>query len=77
MTYAIQDKAIRDVAPVDAAIADLVAAVTGAGPVAVHPDRQNRGVGNALLERHEACRPVSRLPDGPPPWSMWRVPMRP
>lgn len=70
--------------------------------LAVHPDRQNRGVGSALLNRHHArldragipayleandprnrdlylrhgyaCRPVLRLPDGPPVWPMWRVP---
>jgi len=74
--------------------------------LAVHPDRQNQGIGSALLERHHArldragipayleandprnrdlylrhgytCRSVIQLPDdGPPLWSMWRVPMRP
>ena len=71
--------------------------------LAVRPDRQNRGIGSALLDRHHArldraelpayleandprnrdlylrhgyvCRSIIQLPDGPPLWPMWRVPM--
>jgi predicted N-acetyltransferase YhbS len=70
--------------------------------LAVRRDRQNRGIGSALLDRHHTqlnraripaylkandrrdrdpylrhgyARSMTRLPDGPPSWSMWRVPM--
>lgn len=87
MIYAIQEPVTHDVAPVDTAVNDLVAAARrdgrvsrwcNAGPAVrrqerneifverpnhphhdpalfvVRPDRQNRGIGSALLDRHHA-----------------------